>query len=142
PGRLFRPSPRRPGAPATGLVRSHARYLEPTSGPPHSQATYVHEAASRKDAEAHRHNRAHVKFRHQLRNERNDYELRQSRPSHSGANLLRVVPMHLAQILRQDVDRTVQRKSEQEIRRGAKSEVAAEQKPKLHKRLPSAEFDP
>ena len=85
----------------------------------------VHEAARGEDADAEGADVAGVETLHQQRDERDQQQLGQAGPGQDVADLLGVVALHLAEILRQDVDRPEQRKAHQHVGEHADAEVAA-----------------
>ncbi|HKD74151.1 MAG TPA: hypothetical protein VKB76_01600, partial [Ktedonobacterales bacterium] len=65
---------------------------------------YVHEAADGKESDADRGHDAHLVALHHHGNQGDQNELRQASPGEHVADLLGVLELHLAEILRQDID--------------------------------------
>ena len=85
----------------------------------------IHEAARREQRDADESDVAHVEPLHQHRHERDQQQLRQAGPGENRADLLGVVALHLAEILRQDIDGAEQREADQDIGDDADAEIAA-----------------
>ena len=102
----------------------------------------VHEAAIGEDQQAGEGDIAGVEALHQLRHQRNQEQLRQAGPGQHLADLLGIVALRLAEIGRQDIDRSEQREAQQRHRNGAEAEIALLQQPQPDQRLFDRQFDP